>query len=140
MSSYQYRTKKHCGKRNHEQGFTLIEILFAVAVLAFGLLAVSSLQGSAIRGNLMALDRTEAVAWAQTQMESLMALPYNDVVSGGPTVQGIYTINWNVINNDPIFNCKRITVTVTYQEKKFAAWPVVLTSSNQGCDHGARRK
>ena len=73
MRSYQHPIKSSLGKRSHEQGFTLIEILLAVAVLSFGLLAVSSLQGSAIRGNLMALDRTEAVAWAQNQMEALMA-------------------------------------------------------------------
>ena len=127
MRSYQHCIKNSLGKRNHEQGFTLIEILFAVAVLAFGLLAVSSMQGSAIRGNLMALDRTEAVAWAQTQMESLMALPYANVVSGGPTVQGNYTITWNVIPGNPIPNCKLVTVTVNYSEKGIARRPVVLT-------------
>ena len=127
MRSYQRCIKNSLGKRNHEQGFTLIEILFAVAVLAFGLLAVSSMQGSAIRGNLMALDRTEAVAWAQTQMESLMALPYANVVSGGPTVQGNYTITWNVIPGNPIPNCKLVTVTVNYSEKGIARRPVVLT-------------
>ena len=119
--------RTYSAKRNQEQGFTLIEILFAVAVLAFGLLAVSSLQGSAIRGNLMALDRTEAVAWAQNQMEALMALPFNDVVTGGPTVQGIYTITWNVTPNNPINNCRLITVTVNYSEKGIARRPVVLT-------------
>jgi len=113
-------------RRNHEQGFTLIEVLFAVAVLVFGLLAVSSLQGSAIRGNLMALDRTEAVSWAQTQMEALMALPYANVLSGGPTVQGNYTITWNVADDNPVTNCKLITVTVAYSEKGVARRPVVL--------------
>jgi type IV pilus assembly protein PilV len=127
MRSCQHRIKDSLGKRNHEGGFTLIEVLFAVAVLSFGLLAVSSLQGSAIRGNLMALDRTEAVAWAQTQMESLMALPYANVVSGGPTVQGNYTITWNITNNNPIANCKLVTVTVNYSEKGIARRPVVLT-------------
>lgn len=123
MRSYQHCIKNSLGKRNHEQGFTLIEILFAVAVLAFGLLAVSSMQGSAIRGNLMALDRTEAVAWAQTQMESLMALPFANVVSGA-TVQGNYNISWQV---DPYGNAKLITVTVNYLEKGIARRPVVLT-------------
>jgi len=126
MRSYQHCIKNSLGKRNHEQGFTLIEILFAVAVLAFGLLAVSSMQGSAIRGNLMALDRTEAVAWAQNQMEALMALPFNDVVTGGPTVQGNYPITWNVIPGSPA-TCKLVTVTVNYSEKGIARRPVVLT-------------
>jgi prepilin-type N-terminal cleavage/methylation domain-containing protein len=130
MRSCKRCIKNSLGKRNYEQGFTLIEILFAVAVLAFGLLAVSSLQGSAIRGNLMALDRTDAVARAQTQMESLMALPYANVAPGGPIVQGNYTITWNVIAYNPPFtvgNAKRITVTVNYSEKGIARRPVVLT-------------
>lgn len=126
MRSYRHCIKSSLGKRNQEQGFTLIEVLFAVAVLSFGLLAVSSLQGSAIRGNLMALDRTEAVAWAQNQVESLMALPYANVVSGA-TVQGNYTITWLVFDNDPIQNCKRVRVTVNYSEKGIARRPVVLT-------------
>jgi len=126
MRSYQRFKKNYLGKRNNDRGFTLIEVLFAVAVLAFGLLAVSSLQGSATRGNLMAFDRTEALAWAQTQMESLMVLPFNDVVSGGPTVQGNYDITWNV-DGVGIANCKVITVTVDYSEKGIARRPVVLT-------------
>ena len=126
MRSYQHCIKSPLGKRNQEQGFTLIEVLFAVAVLSFGLLAVSSLQGSAIRGNLMALDRTEAVAWAQNQMESLMALPYVNVVPGA-TVQGNYNITWTVIPGNPALNCKLVTVTVGYSEKGIARRPVVLT-------------
>jgi len=114
-------------KPKKEKGFTLIEVLFAIAILAFGLLAISSMQGAAIRGNLMAIDRTEAVTWAQNQMESLMALPYNDVVSGGPIFQGIYEIKWTVFPNDPITDCKRIEVTVRYQERGIQRRDVVLT-------------
>jgi prepilin-type N-terminal cleavage/methylation domain-containing protein len=131
MNFYQRRIRSYSSKPHHEKGFTLIEVLFALAILAFGLLAVSSLQVSATWGNLMALDRTEAVVCAQTQMEALMALPFNDVVPGGPTVyptfQGDYTINWNVANNNPITGCKLITVTVAYSERGIARRPVVLT-------------
>ena len=129
MRSYPHGFHNHSVKRNQDQGFTLIEILFAVAVLSFGLLAISSLQGSAIKGNLMALDRTEAVAWAQTQMESLMALPFNDVVTGGPTVRDNYTISWVVVAYNPPYTvgtAKMITVTVNYSEKGIARRPVVL--------------
>lgn len=100
-----------------ERGFTLIEVLFAITILAFGLLAVASMQTGAIQGNFFASGKTEAVTWAQDRMESLLALPYAQVVSGGPTVQGNYNITWNVADNSPIDKCKLITVTVTPQIK-----------------------
>jgi len=99
-----------------EGGFTLIEVFFAIAILAFGLLAVAKMQGSAIQGNFFASGKTEAVTWAQDRMEALMALPYASVASGGPITQGNYDINW-VVNAGPVANTKSITVTVTPQIK-----------------------
>ena len=108
-----------------EKGFTLIDVLFAIAILAFGLLAGAKMQGSAIQGNFFAGGKTEAVTWAQDRMETLMALPYANVVSGGIT-QGNYDISWNVDDGNPITGCKLITVTVTPRIKGVGQ-PVKLT-------------
>lgn len=111
-----------------EKGFTLIEVLFAIAILAFGLLAVASMQSSAIHGNLFASGKTQGITWAENTLEELLALPYNQVVSGGPITEGNYNITWNVANNSPITNCKLITVTVTYQERGIWRQAIELTS------------
>ena len=119
-----------------ERGFTLIEVLFAITILAFGLLAVASMQTGAIQGNLFASGKTEAVTWAQNTMERLMALPYAQVVpgAGGPVVQvqegsrRKYTITWNVGDNNPINGCKLIEVWVNYQERGIVRRTVQLTS------------
>jgi prepilin-type N-terminal cleavage/methylation domain-containing protein len=119
------------GKLNHDKGFTLLEVLFAVMLLAFGLLAVSSMQGVAINGNLIALDRTDAVACAQEALERLLALPITDAdLSAGNHVDAApppgYTITW-VVGNNPVGSSVTITVTVAYQERGIARRPVQLT-------------
>jgi prepilin-type N-terminal cleavage/methylation domain-containing protein len=60
------------------QGLTLLEVLAAVAILSFGLLAVATMQGSSIKGNSQAIGTTEAITLAQDKLEELMRLPYND--------------------------------------------------------------
>jgi len=119
------KIEKNIGNLRKEKGFTLIDVLFAIAILAFGLLAVAKMQGSAIQGNFFAGGKTEAVTWAQDRMETLMALPYANVVSGGIT-QGNYDISWNVDDGNPITGCKLITVTVTPRIKGVGQ-PIQLT-------------
>ena len=63
-------------KRN--EGLTLLEVLAAVAILSFGLLAVATMQGSSIKGNSQAIGTTEAITLAQDKLEELMRLPYSD--------------------------------------------------------------
>ena len=61
-----------------EQGFTLIEILIAITVFAIGILAVGKMQITAIQGNSRANYLTEAATIAQSKMEELISLDYND--------------------------------------------------------------
>jgi len=63
---------------SNEKGFTLIEVLIAITVFAIGILAVSAMQISSIKGNSSSLDLTEAVNVAQDQLETMLALDYND--------------------------------------------------------------
>lgn len=63
----------------NQKGFSLIEILIAMAVFAFGILAVAAMQIKAIQGNSFAEGMTEATNVAQNKMEELIALPYDDV-------------------------------------------------------------
>lgn len=59
------------------EGLTLLEVLAAVAILSFGLLAVATMQGSSIKGNSQAIGTTEAITLAQGKLEELMRLSYN---------------------------------------------------------------
>ena len=64
-------------QRGNEKGFTLLEVIVAISILTIGLLAVASMQVSAIRGNALAFGITEATSWAADQMEKLIVLPYD---------------------------------------------------------------
>ena len=59
-----------------EEGFTLIEILIAITVLAFGLMAVASMQVTAIRTNSIASGMSQGLTLVQAKTEELMNLSY----------------------------------------------------------------
>jgi prepilin-type N-terminal cleavage/methylation domain-containing protein len=58
-------------------GFTLIEVLVAVVILVFGLLAVGSMQIAAIRGNFMGGNTSIALSLASEKMEDLLNKDFN---------------------------------------------------------------
>ena len=64
-------------KKNKEKGFTLLEVIVAISILTFGLLAIASMQAFAIRGNKFAGGVTEGTCFASDQMEKLIVLPYD---------------------------------------------------------------
>lgn len=107
-----------------ENGFTLLEVIVSIAILTFGLLAVASMQITAIRGNDLASRITEASGWGQEKIEELSGLSYTDAdldPTGNPhteqTPPAGYAITWDVTDNNPVNNVKLITVTVTWQDK-----------------------
>jgi prepilin-type N-terminal cleavage/methylation domain-containing protein len=59
-----------------EQGFTLVEILIAIAILAFGLLAVATMQVRAIKTNAIASGISQGLTLGQAKVEELMNLSY----------------------------------------------------------------
>lgn len=110
-------TKKE--SRRNDRGYTLIEILIAISIFSIGILAVAGMQIAAMSANSRASRSTSLIVNAQDKLEKLIALPYDDPgleAAGNPhqeTTSEGYTISWDVIDNNPVPNAKRITVTVT---------------------------
>jgi len=114
-----------------ERGFTLIEVLIALAIFSIGILGVGTMQLRSTSGNTSARIRTEASIWAQDRVETLMLLSYGDALlaTGAHNLnEGLYTVNWMVWDNAgavagavtqflngiiPTANTKIIEVTVT---------------------------
>ena len=65
-------------KYQNQNGFTLVEVLIALVLFSIGILAVSAMQITSIGGNTKARRYTEAVNLASIQMETLIALDFDD--------------------------------------------------------------
>ncbi|MGD2186955.1 MAG: prepilin-type N-terminal cleavage/methylation domain-containing protein [Desulfobacterales bacterium] len=124
-----------------EKGFSLIELLIAMSVLAFGMLAAASMQYSTVRNNTQGNVSTQASMLAKAQLEMLknqdigsaVLAPgdYNDPtpIDGNGNPGGIYNRSWRI---DPLgTSARRIRVTV--QWTKFGSpRSVVVRSNTQG--------
>lgn len=119
-----------------QKGFTLIEVIMAIALLTVGILAAGSMQISALGGNSQAKQLSHAVVWGEDRLEALMGKPYDDpdlqekkaaanVIAGldytdiganaadySQVVDPNFTVFWNVADDYPLFGCKTIRVIV----------------------------
>ena len=91
-------------KENNNQGFSLIEVLIAMAIFSIGIMAIAALQITGINSNSSARKITDVTYYAENQMETLMSLPWADadLIAGThteATADG-YTIEWIVTNSD----------------------------------------
>lgn len=105
-----------------ENGFTLIEVCIAVSILAIGIFAVASMQVSAIWGNDFAGRQTEGTTIALDRMEKLISRSYDDAdLSVGnhtdTSPPNGYTVVWNVTNDTPLNNAKRLIVNVKWSDR-----------------------
>jgi len=120
----------------------LLEVIVALTILAFGLLAIASMQATAVKGNSKAMGLTEAAACAQDRMEKIMSLAYtdanlNDTNGDGTAGLGLtvnssgtvtadhslpgavsgYTVYWNVAVNYPVNNVKTLRMIVQWTDR-----------------------
>jgi type IV pilus assembly protein PilV len=121
-----------------ENGFSLIEMLIAMSVLAFGMLAAASMQYSTVRNNTNGNTATQANSLAEAQLEMLKnqdiqstALAVGDYVDPTPidangNPGGIYNRSWRI---EPLgTSARRIRVTVEWT--KFGRSRQVIVRSN----------
>ncbi|MDM8556036.1 prepilin-type N-terminal cleavage/methylation domain-containing protein [Desulfococcaceae bacterium HSG7] len=100
-----------------EQGFTLIEVIIAMGILAVGLLAMASMQVMAIKTNGKANRITEATTVAMDNLEQIRS--ENDFgnpidPTDFPATQGFYTVTTAVTPGSTSTNgANSETVTVT---------------------------
>jgi type IV pilus assembly protein PilV len=62
----------------NKKGFTLIEVLVGMIILAIGLLAIAGMQITSVRGNFFSSNMTQASILAQDRLETLRNLAFSD--------------------------------------------------------------
>ena len=104
-------------KINDSKGFTLVEVMIAILLLAVGLLSVASVATTVINGNRLSRYITTATTLAQDKIETLKDTSYANLGSDSDTQQPIYTRTWATTANSPATGMKTIQVTVQFPWK-----------------------
>jgi len=107
--------------RHSQKGFSLVEVLIAMAILSLAMLAAASMQFNSIRNNTSGNIVTQANMLAKAKMEELKnTTDLNTLTNGAdnginPEGQsgGIYDRTWTVENLGT--TARRITVTVRWK-------------------------
>jgi type IV pilus assembly protein PilV len=102
------------------KGFTLIEILVSLVILAISLLALAGLMVATTKNNSFGGRITEAATFAQDKMEEVQVLPWGSILSGNDNKQGSnkmnYQRNWNVVTSTD-GSLKTVTLTINWNDK-----------------------
>jgi len=119
--------KRHRGAA----GFTLVELMICLMVLAFGLLGIAALQLQALHGGSNGRHLTQAVAVSQNQMENLARTPWTGLpVTAWTTPESVttavdfpvpaggqdYLVSWRIQDVDP-GQTRSVDVRVSWNER-----------------------
>ncbi len=102
-------------KLHKNSGFTLIEVMIAIAIIAIGIFGVMSLVITVMKGNTLSKRVTTATTIAQEKLEDFKIMDYDNAVddSGTDTAYNIdYYWEADVQDDTPATDTKTITVDV----------------------------
>lgn len=101
-------------RRLEREGFTLVEIMMVLVILAVGVLPIAVIQHRA-RAEVSEADRhTQAIAVAQMQMERLKSQGFGNIVNENGVAGNV---TWVAQVANVQFGLDRLTVTASWQNK-----------------------
>lgn len=127
-------------RRGRQAGFTLIEMMIALLVFAFGMVTLSAMQLHSVRGANQGRHATHAAAIAETRMERMQRLTWAQIAPTAgwapaqtetSSVQGqaekTYSVDWRITDLEPGWT-RSIDVRVTWDEPGRLGRSVVISS------------
>ena len=95
------RNSVHCSlfTVHKQKGFTLIEVLIALTILAIGLLGVALMQVTSISGNTFSREMSVATELGQDMLEQLRTLQYTSSTTDNALLGGNHPDNTDVAAN-----------------------------------------
>ncbi|MBA4392327.1 MAG: hypothetical protein C0407_02125 [Desulfobacca sp.] len=111
----------------NKKGFSLVEFMIAIAILAVGLLALVGLQSTSIKGNAKSKNLNSAISLAEKKMEELKNTTFTSLTNGttndpnNPLTSsdgtgGSFNRSWTIQTYLVSTYMKQITVTMTWTE------------------------
>ena len=128
--------------KQRSAGFSFIELMIAMAILAMGMLAAVSMHAGSSRNNTKGNIYTQANMLAKAQLETLKSQDVLSLAVGGPYTDpnnpvdaegqpgGIYNRSWTIetLGTD----ARRLTVTVQWNRLGKASSVVVASNTKGG--------
>lgn len=113
---------------NRLKGFSLVEVLIAIALFTTGGLAAAGMVSSAVKSHELSRTYTNMTCLASGRMEEFMATPFEQLIDAdddgaagledlggqadGQELMDSYQLSWNVANDSPIKNTTTVRVIV----------------------------
>lgn len=104
------------------RGFTLVEVLIAMTILAVGILGIAGLAGTAIRSSGYSQALTQANNLAQERIETIRSIDFNNIqateATGRADLQRTCTGPAGPASR-PVYTCTPTTSAITLSGKTF---------------------
>lgn len=119
MKTRRGSTVKHLPRGGRAEGFSLIEVMFALTFLAVGILAVASMIPAGTRGVSESRTITSGLMAAQLKLEELRGTAYSALAAGSQAdTVSVFRRTWTVTDSIPTAGCKRVLVTSSWNDAR----------------------